>query len=111
MKPHRTVVERGDTCLLELDIRMIQSEGWFEYKPNTGDVIDMYIKNKDNEIVTQVTKTVEAGNEDNIVLPVPTTTLSKGEYTYDVIITFPGGEKHTICDEYILKIKEDEAYA
>lgn len=110
MKPHRTVVERGDTCILELDIRMIQPEGWFIYIPSGGDKISVYIKDKDNEIVSTVTKTVEAGNEENIMLTIPTD-LEKGDYRYDVIIETAYNEKHTICDEYILKIKEDEAYA
>ena len=110
MKPHKIVVERGDTCIRELDIRVMQPEGWFEYIPVGGDQISVYIKNKQNEIITQWTVTVPEGNEDRIMITIPTN-LPKGEYTYDVIIDTADGEKHTICDENILKIKEDGAYA
>jgi len=110
MKPHRTVVERGDTCRLQLDIRVIQPEGWFDYIPEGGDRITVYIKNKDNAIVSQRTVTVPAGNEHKIMLEMPSD-LEKGEYRYDVILETTDGEKHTICDEYIFKIKEDGAYA
>lgn len=110
MIPHRTVVERGDTCLIELEILVSQPEGWFEYIPDGGDAISVYIKNKSNEIVTQQTVTVEEGNTERIMLNIPTN-LPAGDYTYDVTIDTSYGEKHTICDEYILKIKEDGAYA
>lgn len=109
MKPHKTVVERGDTCKLLLDIRVIQPEGWFEYIP-AGDTVSVFIKNKDNEIIKQIEITVPAGNEEKIMIDIPTD-LEKGEYRYDIILNTSDGEKHTICDEYIFKIKEDGAYA
>ena len=109
MKPHKTVVERGDTCKLLLDIRVIQPEGWFEYIPD-GDTVSVFIKNKDNEIIKQIEITVPTGNEEKIMIDIPTD-LEKGEYRYDIILNTSDGEKHTICDEYILKIKEDGAYA
>lgn len=109
MKPHKTVVERGDTCKLLLDIRVIQPEGWFEYIP-AGDTVSVFIKNKDNEIIKRIEITVPAGNEEKIMIDIPTD-LEKGEYRYDIILNTSDGEKHTICNEYILKIKEDGAYA
>lgn len=109
MKPHKTVVERGDTCKLLLDIRVIQPEGWFEYIP-AGDTVSVFIKNKDNEIIKQIEITVPTGNEEKIMIDIPTG-FEKGEYRYDIILNTSDGEKHTICDEYILKIKEDGAYA
>ena len=65
MKPHKTVVERGDTCKLLLDIRVIQPEGWFEYIP-AGDTISVFIKNKANEIIRQNVITVPPGNEEKM---------------------------------------------
>ena len=109
MKPHKTVVERGDTCKLLLDIRVIQPEGWFEYIP-AGDTISVFIKNKANEIIRQNVIAVPPGNEEKIMIDMPTD-LEKGEYSYDIIINTSDGEKHTICDEYIFKIKEDRAHA
>lgn len=109
MKPHKTVVERGDTCKLLLDIRVIQPEGWFEYIP-AGDTVSVFIKNKENEIIAQIKLIVPAENEEKIMINIPTY-YDAGEYRYDIILNTSDGEKHTICDEYILIIKEDGAYA
>lgn len=109
MKPHKTVVERGDTYAIELELRMHQPEGWFEYFPVSGDEVLMYIK-KQNKVITELTITIDTDMEERLRVNIPTH-LPKSDYTYDVILKCANGEKHTICDEYILKIKEDSAYA
>lgn len=109
MKPHKTVVERGDTYAIELELRMHQPEGWFEYFPVSGDEVLMYIK-KQNKVITELTITIDTDMEERLRVNIPTH-LPKGDYTYDVILKCANGEKHTICDEYILRIKEDSAYA
>lgn len=109
MEPHKTVVERGDTYAIELNIRAHQPEGWYEYIPDGGDVITVYIKHKDT-LVNQMSYETPEGNRERISVVVPTD-LPEGCYTYDVIIVTSDGEKHTICDECILKIKEDGTHA
>ena len=108
MKPHKITVERYDTCIVPLLIRVKQLDGWYEYIPCGGDVITVNIKNKSNKIVKTFTQTVQPGNDKEISLKFPTD-LPESEYTYDVILE-TGVEKHTISDDYIFKIKEDDAY-
>ena len=109
MKPHRTVVERGDTYELELNIRVYQDEGYYEYFPVAGDKISVYVK-QNNKVITEERLHVYADMEERVRINVPTQ-LPAGDYTYDVVISCADGEKHTICDEYILKIKEDSTHA
>lgn len=108
MKPHKIVTERHDTCIVALVIRTKQPDGWYEYVPCGGDVITVYIKDKKNKIVHKFLHTVPPGNDDRINLTFPTD-LPEGEYTYDVILQ-SGDERHTVCDENIFIIKEDDAY-
>lgn len=108
MKPHKIIVERHDTCIVGLYIRTKQPDGWYEYIPCGGDVITVYIKNKENKKIYEFMQTVPPGNTDRINLKFPTD-LPEGEYTYDVILQ-SGSERHTVCDENIYIIKEDDAY-
>ena len=110
MKPQKTVVERGDTCMIDVSIRCRQPEGWYEYIPSKGDRISVYIKDRENKIVDHKDTTPPEDNTERMSIVIPTD-LPKGKYTYDIILTLSTGERHTICDENILKIKEDSAYA
>ena len=56
MKPHKITVERYDTCIVPLLIRVKQLDGWYEYIPCGGDVITVNIKNKSNKILSTLIK-------------------------------------------------------
>jgi len=108
MKPQIITTEKGDTCIKELQILCSQPDGMYEYVPKGGDIVQLNIKNSDNVIVYSNDVTVEEGNTDRVVIEFPAD-LDEGTYTYDVIIKTED-EKHTICNEYILEMKEDDAY-
>lgn len=108
MKPQKIIVERGDTCIRELQIRCMQPDGWYEYIPSRNDRITVYIKNSDNKVVKTLSITFKEDPEERVKITFPTD-LPEGRYTYDVIIETED-EKHTICNEYLYEIKEDDAY-
>lgn len=106
----KTVVERGDTCIKELKIRCKQPDGWWEYIPARGDEIKLYFKDDNNKIVREIQIEISENNKERVQLIFPTD-LPEGKYTYDIIANLRSGERHTLCNEYIFEIKEDDAYA
>ena len=113
MTRHKITVSKDDQCITDIIINTRQPEGWFEYIPKAGDKFRVVVKNRRNDIVRETVTTVQDGNAERISLTIPTD-LDGGKYTYDVMLILTEEEKettHTICDENILIIKEDDAYA
>lgn len=107
MKRQRIIAEKGDQCDVELEIRIRQDEGWYEYIPRGGDRIIVVIDNAEKETVRSVAVTVPENNSERITVSIPTD-LDAGTYTYDVILNYAGtSEKCTVCRDNILMIRED----
>lgn len=107
MKRQRITVEKNDQCDVELEIRIRQDEGWYEYIPVSGDTIAVHIDNAEGETVRSFSVTAPEGNNERIKVSMPTD-LEAGTYTYDVILTYADtSEKCTVCRDNILIIRED----
>lgn len=111
MQKHRIIVERLDKCLAEIMIISKQPEGNYEYIPVKGDKLKVRIKDKKDTVVKTYEITVSEDLSDRMSMDIPTD-LEAGEYTYDISITYADSdERHTVCDDNILIIKEDEGHA
>ena len=114
MKRHRITVEKGDSCITDVVIMSRQAEGWYEYIPKQGDRIKAVFKDKGSTVVREVTSEVTSDEVKRISLEMPSD-LDAGDYTYDVSLTYRNeegkDEVHTICDDNIFIVKEDERNA
>lgn len=111
---HKIEVQKGDSCITDIVINSRQDEGWYEYIPQTGDRIELKMKNSSQQIVETVCVTVSDTEAGRISINMPTN-LEAGKYTYDVTLTVTNEkgnpETYTICDENIYIVKEDEGHA
>ena len=114
MKRHKITVEKGDTCITDVVIETKQDEGWYEYIPQINDKIQAVFKDHSNIVVKTVNVEVPSEEARRISIMMPSD-LETGEYTYDVTLVCRGDdgedEVHTICDDNIFIVKEDERNA
>ena len=107
MKRQRITAEKGDQCDVELEIRIRQDEGWYEYIPQSGDTITVVVDDAEGETVRSLSVTAPENNSERITVSIPTD-LNAGTYTYDVILNYAGTSgKCTVCRDNILIIRED----
>lgn len=114
MDKHRIVVEKGNTCITDIVITSRQEDGWYEYIPKSGDIIKAVFKDKSNTVVKTVVSEVTTDKVKRISIEMPSE-LNAGNYTYDVLLVYRNydgkEEVHTICDDNIFIVKEDERHA